>query len=164
MNFGIIALSALVPLVMGFIWYNPKTFGTIWQREAGVTDEQMKNANMGIIFGVTLVFSFLLAMAMQLLVIHQVHVFSIFADTPGAQDESTEIGAYLKNFMDLYGKNFRTFKHGAFHGFISGIFVAMPIFGINALFERKSFKYIWIHTGYWAITMCLMGGIISQWA
>jgi hypothetical protein len=27
----------------------------------------------------------------------------------------------VKHMMDLYGQNFRTFKHGAFHGILTGI-------------------------------------------
>jgi hypothetical protein len=27
-NFLIILLAAIVPLIIGFIWYNPKVFGT----------------------------------------------------------------------------------------------------------------------------------------
>lgn len=55
---------------------------------------------------------------------------------------------------------FRTFKHGSFHGIIGAIFFALPILGINALFERRGAKYIFLHLGYWVITMALMGGVI----
>ena len=48
--------------------------------------------------------------------------------------------------MADYGDAFRTFKHGALHGTIAGIFIALPIIGTNALFERKSAKYIFINT------------------
>ena len=40
------------------------------------------------------------------------------------KDPNSEISLWLKNFMDQYGQNFRTFKHGAFHGTLSGIFYA----------------------------------------
>lgn len=163
MNIGIIALAALIPLLIGFIWYHPKTLGKIWVKEAGLTEEQMKNAGPVRIYIMTLVMSFLLALSTPYLVIHQAHVYSVFANTPGANDPTTEIGAYVKNFMDLYGNNFRTFKHGALHGFLTALFTAMPVLGIGALFERKSWKYILVHTGYWALTLGLMGGVICQW-
>jgi hypothetical protein len=38
----------------------------------------------------------------------------------------------------------------------------LPLIGINSLFERKSFKYIFIHTGYWIISLALMGGVLCQ--
>ena len=77
MNFVVILLSALVPMVMGFIWYHPKTLGTAWMQAAGVTEEKMKGANMGIIFGLSFLFSVMLAMAVNGLVIHQNHMYSI---------------------------------------------------------------------------------------
>ena len=52
-------------------------------------------------------------------------------------------------FMADYGTAHRTFGHGALHGIMSGIFVALPIIGTNALFERKGAKYILINSGYW---------------
>ena len=43
---------------------------------------------------------------------------------------------------------------------LAALFVALPIIGINALFERKSAKYVALHLGYWAISLALMGGVI----
>ena len=59
-NFLVAALAALVPLVMGFIWYNPKTFGNPWMKAAEVTEEKMKGANMPLMFGLTYLISFFL--------------------------------------------------------------------------------------------------------
>lgn len=78
-------------------------------------------------------------------------------------DPNTEIGALYKTLMEKYGTNFRTFKHGALHGFMSAIFIALPLIGINAIFERKSFKYIAIHSGYWIVVMTIMGAIVCGW-
>jgi hypothetical protein len=47
---------------------------------------------------------------------------------------------------------------------MSGLFFAFPIVGINGLFERKSWKYIFIHAGYWMLTLMLMGGIVCAFA
>ena len=65
--------------------------------------------------------------------------------------------------MQKLGVSYRTFKHGALHGTISGFMVALPILGINALFERRGFKYIAINVGYWMLCMGIMGGIVSAW-
>jgi len=40
----------------------------------------------------------------------------------------------------------------------------LPVMGVNALFERKGFKYIAINVGFWTVSLALMGGIICQWA
>ena len=68
-----------------------------------------------------------------------------------------------ETFMAEYKDEFRTFKHGAFHGVIAGLFIVLPILGINALFERKSWKYILINVGYWTVTLAIMGAIVCGW-
>ncbi|HRG57880.1 MAG TPA: DUF1761 domain-containing protein [Bacteroidia bacterium] len=157
-----ILIASLVPLILGFIWYNPKTLGNAWMNAAEMTEDKMKGANMALIFGLTFVFSFFLAFAVQFMVIHQWGVFSVLANEPGFNDPNSEVGLFIKDFMAKHGNNFRTFKHGVLHGTISGFTVALPIMGINALFERKSFKYIAINVGYWTICLALMGGIVCS--
>lgn len=157
-------VSAIIPLIIGFIWYNPKVFGKFWMRVADVTEEKLKTGNMAGILILTYVLGFLMSAAMLESVIHQYNVFSIFANTPGAQDPNSEIGQYIADFMAKYGTNFRTFKHGAFHGFGLGLLFATPVVAINAMFERRGFKYILVHAGYWTITVALMGGVICQFA
>jgi hypothetical protein len=163
-NFVIILVAAIVPMILGFIWYNPKVFGNAWKNTAGVTDDKMKGANMLLIFGLSLFLSFLLAMSLQFMVIHQWSIYSILANEPGIREPESEISLWIKDFMTKYGTNFRTFKHGAFHGTLTGIMVALPILGTNALFERKGFKYIAINVGYWIVCLALMGGIICAFA
>ncbi len=162
-NMLAVVVAALVPMIMGFIWYNPKVFGKAWQVAAGVTDEKMKGANMAVIFGVSLVLSFLLACSLLSLTIHQLGVFSTLQGDPTIQDPNSELGKWFIDFMGKNGLNFRTFKHGMFHGALGGILIALPILGTNAMFERKGFKYIMINCGYWIITMMIMGGIVCGW-
>lgn len=163
MNFYAILVAALVPTAIGFIWYHPKVFGTLWMKENGFTEEGLKTGNFLLIVGISLLFSFMLSFFSTTLFIHQLHVGSVFQGMPGLEDPSTELGAYYADFMSKYGNNFRTFKHGLLHGAISSIFLVLPIIGINALYERKSFKYILMHLGFWMVTLMLMGGIISAW-
>ena len=73
---------------------------------------------------------------------------------------NVEAVKYVNDMMAKYGNEFRTFKHGTFHGTLGGLAFALPILGTNALFERKGFKYIAINVGFWTISMALMGGII----
>lgn len=159
-NIFVILLTALVPMVIGFIWYNSKTFGPAWMKAADMTEEKMKGANMLRIFGLTYLFSFFIAFAMPGIVIHQFHIYSTVMGDPDLKDPNSALSVLLKGFYEKYGGNFRTFKHGELHGTIAGIVVALPIIAINALFERKGFKYVAINAGYWIITLGLMGGII----
>jgi hypothetical protein len=163
MNWLAVLVAAIIPLVVGAIYYNPKVLGNAWMNASGMTEEMIQGGNMVKIFGLTLLFSLMLASSIMPAVIHQMNVYSLFANDPTAMDPGSETGAYLADFMAKYGDNFRTFKHGAFHGFLMSLFLALPILGINSLFERRSAKYIFIHLGYWAITLTLMGAIISGW-
>lgn len=164
LNFPIMLAAALVPLILGFIWYNPKVFGSAWMKAAGVTMDDGKKVNMPLVFGLTYLFSFFIAFTMGFLVIHQWHFYSILMNEPGMNDPNSELGKFIAGFMEKYGHNFRTFKHGALHGTMSGIFLAMPVIAINALFERKGFKYVAINSGFWILCFLLMGGIICAWS
>ncbi len=163
-NFLIIALAAFIPMIVGFIWYNPKVLGTAWMQASGMTPEKAKAGNMPLIFGLSFLFSLFLSLQMNFLVIHQAHLSSILMNEPGFQDPNSEIRIWLTDFMAKYGQNFRTFKHGALHGFIAGVLIALPIVGTGALFEQKSGKYIAINVGYWIVSFCLMGGVICAFS
>ncbi|MCE9539369.1 MAG: DUF1761 domain-containing protein [Bacteroidetes bacterium] len=163
-NFMIILVTALVPMILGFIWYNPKVLGTVWMNAAGITEDKMKGANMALIFGLSFFLSFLLAMSVQFMVIHQYSMYSILANEPGITDPTSEVSLMIRDFMAKYGTNFRTFKHGALHGTLAGFMIALPILGTNAMFERKGFKYIAVNCGYWIVCLALMGGIICAFS
>jgi hypothetical protein len=50
-NFYAVIAAAVVSFLLGGLWYSPLLFAKVWQREAGVSDAQLQNANMGMIFG-----------------------------------------------------------------------------------------------------------------
>src|SRR5688572_10188387 len=131
-NWLAIVIAALIPMIMGFIYYHPKVFGKAWMNSLGMTEADTKKGNMGVIFGVSLVMSFLIA-------------FFLLPNVDGPGQE----GPY------------DSFKHGAAHGVILGLLVAMPVLVTNGLFERKNFKNLAINTLYWVITLALMGGVID---
>lgn len=165
LNFLAIAVAALVPLLIGFIWYNPKVLGAAWMKEAGLNEESMKGANMMLIFGITLFLSLLLSVSMHTKVVHQLGVdgslYYALKD-PARAEEAQKVKA-LFDTGGIYANEARTIKHGIIHGVLTGIFFVLPILSINALFERKSWKYIWINTGYWTLCFAIMGAIISVW-
>lgn len=158
MNFLAIAVAALVTLLVGFIWYHPKVFGTAWMHSAGLTEAQLKGGNMLKIFGLTFILSLMMTMVVMALSVHQTGAYGMVG---GMANENTLPSFQV--FMDDYGMAYRTFKHGALHGLIAGLFFAFPINAINGLFERKSAKYIFINSGYWIVTLTLMGSIICGW-
>lgn len=139
-NWIALAVAAVIPLITGFIWYNPKVFGITWMRESGMTEEKAKQMNPAKTYGLALVLSFLVATFLWSVVM-----------IGGGGGEVHGMEPYL------------TFKHGAFHGVITSLFIVLPVFWINALFEQKSFKYVAINMGYWIVTLAIMGGIINAW-
>ncbi|TAF09908.1 MAG: DUF1761 domain-containing protein [Flavobacteriia bacterium] len=155
MNYLAILVAALSSFVVGFVWYNPKVFGTIWMNEIGMTEEKAKTGNMAKIFGLTFVFAFLLAFMMPTLVIHQIGALQL----AGANEKDEAFLAY----MQVHGHMFRSFDHGALHGFFASLFVVVPVIATNCLFEQRSFKYAAITSGYWILVMTLMGAIICGW-
>lgn len=159
-NFVALFIAAIVTLVTGFIWYSPKVFGTIWMKENNLTQEELRKGNMLKIFGLTYIFSLMITMTLMSLTIHQSGAVGMVGGPPLIDSAKPSFAA----FMADYGMAYRTFKHGALHGFMSGLFFAFPLIGINGLFERKSWKYIFIHAGYWILTLTLMGGIICGFA
>jgi len=46
---------------------------------------------------------------------------------------------------------------------MTGLFLILPVLGINALYERRSFKYTLVTGGYWVVCGMIMGGIICVW-
>lgn len=158
-NFLVLLGAALIPTIVGFVWYNPKVLGTAWMKESGVTEEKMKGANMPVIFGVSLILSFFFSWFLYTIIVHQTAAFSLLlADSTNVDQTGYD------TVMSIFGDRYRTFGHGAFHGLIYGFIMFLPVLGTNALFERKSWKYIFINVGYWTLTAALMGGILAQFA
>jgi len=54
-------VCAVLSLVIGGLWYSPVLFQKAWQREAGITDEQMKTFNPLKVFGLTFLLSLLMS-------------------------------------------------------------------------------------------------------
>lgn len=161
-NFLILFASALVPLITGFIWYGP-LFQKAWMKEMNFTEESLKGGNMGLIFGLSYVLGLVISAGLMPVVVHQMGIFSTLAGEPGFNEQTGEAFNTFSSLMETYGDRFRTFKHGVLHGGLTGFFIAMPILAIQAMFERKSFKYIAINAGYWIVTLAIMGGIVCQW-
>lgn len=156
-NIYAVLVSSLVTLLVGFIWYNPKVFGTAWMKETGMTEEKAQQGNMAKIFGLTIFYSLMIAFLMPALTVHQMGALGMIGGDPSLAKPSYEA------FLADYGDAFRTFKHGALHGFMTGLFLALPITAINALFEHKSWKYILINAGFWIVSLTIIGAIICGW-
>jgi hypothetical protein len=129
-EFNILAVlaAAVATFILGGLWYSPALFGKAWQRESGVTDEQMRTANKGLIFGL----AFLLSLVAAL-------VFALF------------LGPRPPVALGL----------GA--GFSAGLCWVAASFGINYLFEHRSFRLWLINAGYHTLQFTIIGLILAFW-
>lgn len=132
MNWISILVSALVPLLIGFVWYSEKGFANVWMREGKLDKEDLQKGNLFSLLGFAFLFSFFLSVMIQFIVVHQTGAFGMVGGEP-----EKALPSYAA-FMADYGTVFRTFKHGALHGFMASMLFALPIIAINARFERKS--------------------------
>ena len=60
LNWLAVGAAALSTFLLGGIWYSPVLFGRAWQREAGLSDAQLQQRSLAVVFGT----SFLLALIM----------------------------------------------------------------------------------------------------
>ncbi|MDG2450939.1 MAG: DUF1761 domain-containing protein [Saprospiraceae bacterium] len=128
-----VIIAALIPTIIGFIWYSPMLFQKSWMDSIGMTEEKMKSVNMPLTIGLSLITSFLLL------------IFLInFNNQPGQEGQ------------------FDTFGHGAFHSIFLMITFVLPILLSKKLYEQSSWKNLWINLGYWAVTIALMGGVLDM--
>lgn len=140
MNWLALLVSALIPLIIGAIWYHPKVFGTAWMSTTGITEDKLKTMSPAKAYVVAIVLSIVLSFYLYLNVLI------------GGPDD-------MRHGQEMY----MTFKHGAVHGVFLGLFVVLPVLATNATFEMKSAKYIFINVFYWIVSLALMGGTLNGW-
>ncbi|MFN9799794.1 MAG: DUF1761 domain-containing protein [Bacteroidota bacterium] len=157
-------IAAAIPPAIAFIWYHPAVLGKAWIKAADLTEEKLRRSNLALIFALSLLLSFMLGIQVNYLVIHQAHLDSIVMGVKGYGQDGSDVMNELQSFKQKYGLEFRTFRHGAFHGVLSALFFVLPVLGMQTLFERKGFRYLAIHTLYGIVALSLMGGVICQWS
>ncbi|MBX3244475.1 MAG: DUF1761 domain-containing protein [Acidobacteria bacterium] len=54
-------VCAVMSLVIGALWWSPLLFAKPWQKENGLTDEQLANVNMPKTFGLTFLLAWLMS-------------------------------------------------------------------------------------------------------
>ncbi len=61
-NFLAVIIATVVYFLIGYIWYSPILFGKAWQRELGLSDEDLQDVNLVKIMGAAFVLSFIIAL------------------------------------------------------------------------------------------------------
>ena len=132
-NWLAVLVASLVGFAIGYIWYGP-IFGKQWMASIGKTEEELSKGNMAKTFGFTFVFQFIMATFLAMF-------FYGSPESAMSMDAST----------------------GAYYGLLTGFGWVATSTGVGALFEQKSWQYIFINAGYWVIVFVLMGWILGAW-
>ena len=154
-NFIAVLVAGLIPLFVGFIYYNKNVAGKAWMGVTGITEDKAKEANMVLMLVLTYVFSVMVAVVLTPIVVHQFGLQSLFF----ADFDNT----LFHNVLQAKGHAFRTFGHGASHGLTTAVLLVFPILAVISLYEMRGWKYVFINWGYWAISLTLMGGLLCAW-
>ena len=155
--------AAAVPIAVGAIWYNPYLLGALWSNTAGIAKEKMTAGKLALTVILAYIGSYYVAMALGSIVIHQHGIYSMLAGEPEMKDKTSALATTVQGLIDKYGNNYRTFKHGAYHGYHAGLYIILPVLVIIGFMECKKISWILIHAAFWVICLALMGGIICAY-
>lgn len=133
-NWLAVVVSAVAFFALGAIWYGP-LFGKAWQKGAGLSDEEIKSANMGKLFGSAFVFALIICVGMAIF-------FFGFGTDP---------------------ENPMTLTTGAMMGLMTGIFFILPSTCMNYLFARKPASFMMIDSFYHIVAYTMVGIILGAW-
>lgn len=122
-----VVLAAAAGFVVGGIWYGP-LMGKKWMGAVGLSEEQIKEGNMGLIYGGAFAFSLLASWTLA-------HTFQSFA---GYGADLSVLAKVMTSF-------------GVALGFI------VPAIATNYLFSQKSRTLFFIDAGYWLLFYIAMG-------
>ena len=133
LNIWAIVVCAVVALVSGSLWYNPKTFFFVWWKAIGKTEKDKPGSDsMGTVFALTTLSSFV-----------QPLLLAIILSLLFPEGASAWLGVQT--------------------GFLLWIGFIAPTYLVNKLFAGHGLKAWAIETGNHLLNMLLFGLIIGAW-
>jgi hypothetical protein len=133
-NWLAVVACVVVSMVSGTLWYNPKTFFPIWWKGIGKGDEAPGMSSMTMTWTLTVLSSFVQAVAMALMV--------------------TAMGTLMG------GANL---ANGAGVGFMLWLGFVAPTNLVNKLFAGHGLKIWAIEAGNHLINLVIFGAILGAW-
>lgn len=97
-NWLAIIAAAAAGFVVGGIWYGP-VMGKKWMGAVGLTEEQIKSGNMGVIYGTTFVLSLIASTTLA-------HVLTYFPDASLSTVLMISVGIALGFILPAIGTNY----------------------------------------------------------
>lgn len=136
-NWWAVLVCVLVSMISGSLWYSPKTFFPAWWEGVRQSESQTPGmANMGPVWGLVVLSSFVQALAMAFMV--------------------PAMGS-------LMSAGVATAANGAMTGFMLWLGFIAPTYLVNKLFAGQGFKIWAIEVGNHLINFILFGIILGSW-
>ena len=135
-NYWAILVSAIVSMILGFIWYGP-LFGRQWMEISGVTKEKMEATKKG---GMTKLYiiNFIGALLMTWVLAH--------------------IILYATTYLEFNG-----LSAGIAIGFFVWLGFVAPITIGSVIWDGRPWKYWFLTDSYYLINLLLVGSILAVW-
>ena len=133
-NWLAVVACVVVSMVSGSLWYNPRTFFPVWWKVVGKEGEVPGMQNMGMTWTLTVLSSFVQAVAMSLMV--------------------TAMGSLAGG---------ATLASGVLAGFMLWLGFIAPTYLVNKLFAGHGLKIWGIETGNHLVNFLLFGAILGAW-
>jgi hypothetical protein len=134
-NWLAVVACVVVSMVSGSLWYNPKTFFPMWWQVVGGGRAQPGMENMGMTWALTVVSSFVQAVAMSFMV--------------------TAMGGMMSGGISA--------ATGASTGFMLWFGFVAPTHLVNKLFAGHGLKIWAIEVGNHLVNFVLFGAILGAW-
>lgn len=134
-NWLAVIVCVVVSMISGSIWYNPRTFFPAWWRGIGKTGEPGMQGNMGMTWTLTILASFVQAIAMSFMV--------------------DAMGSLMTGGVSA--------ATGAMTGFMLWFGFIMPTYLVNKLFAGHGFNVWAIEVGNHLVNFVLFGAILGAW-
>lgn len=131
-NYLSLLLATLVPIGVGFIYYQKGLLGKQWASTITIPKEDRIQYHPIVLF----IMSFAVCFVMSFFLLQ-------FCNGEGQEEQ------------------YDTFAHGAWHGLVLCIFIIIPISITSVLYNERTWKNMLINAGYWLITLPIMGGILG---
>lgn len=138
-NYFAVIVSAITFFALGALWYNDLLFGKAWRNSMGKTDKEFEkeqaDGNMAVSFGLMFIGSLLMAI----------------------------VTAHLVDLMAVVCPNSSDIMIGLQTGFWVWFGYIASYVLTSVAFEKRSWNYYFINTGYWLIGVLTMGVILTVW-
>ena len=134
-NWLAVVVCVIVSMISGSLWYNPRTFFPIWWKGIGKTGEPGMQGNMGMTWTLTILSSFVQAIAMSFMV--------------------DAMGSLMTGGVSA--------TSGAMTGFMLWLGFIAPTYLVNKLFAGHGLTVWAIEVGNHLLNFVLFGAILGAW-